>query len=110
MDSSGRFVVVTASSGAAPFDLKLWVYEPPKVSPVSRICDILNPTFQGSGLFEEVAGQSHCRPIINVVGSNNNRLSRFFIYVSIDFAPTCRRVSSNVRHILYGSSPSLRLL
>ncbi len=41
MDSSDRLVVVTASSGAAPFDLKVWVYEPPKVSAASRICDIL---------------------------------------------------------------------
>jgi hypothetical protein len=48
MDSSGRFVVVTASSGAAPFDLKLWVYEPPKVSAASQICDILTPTFKAS--------------------------------------------------------------
>ena len=34
MDSGDRFVVVTASSGATPFDLKVWVYEPPKVSAV----------------------------------------------------------------------------
>ncbi len=35
MDSSDRLVVVTASLGAAPFDLKVWVYEPPKVSAAS---------------------------------------------------------------------------
>lgn len=55
MDPSDRFFVVTASSGATPFDLKVWVYEPPKVSAASRICDILTPTLQDSGLFEEVA-------------------------------------------------------
>jgi len=56
MDSSDRFVVVTASSRVAPFDLKVWVYEPPKVrmSAASQICS--NSDFQGSGLFKEARG------------------------------------------------------
>jgi len=30
IDSSDRCIVVTASSYKAPFDLKIWVYQPPK--------------------------------------------------------------------------------
>jgi hypothetical protein len=41
VDASGRHVIVTASSGDAPYDLKIWSYQPPKVCICGSSRDIL---------------------------------------------------------------------
>ena|SRR5258708_21263127 len=62
MDSSDRLVVVTASLHAAPFDIKVWVYEPPKVSAASRICDILTWTFKAPVFLEKLLASPTVAP------------------------------------------------
>lgn len=59
IDSSNRCVVVTASSYKAPFDLKMWVYEPPKVGvAVANVPRILNLIFKTPPSKESVIAQT----------------------------------------------------
>ena len=54
IDSSNRCVVVTASLNETPFNLKIWVYQPAKVSVVGiKLVCILNSTFKPPVLSNE---------------------------------------------------------